>query len=206
MSQYFQIHPGNPQRRLIIQAAEFLQKGGVIIYPTDSGYALGCRLADKEAMARICRIRNIEGSHHFTLMCRDLSELATYAWVDNRAFRQIKNNTPGHYTFILKATREVPRRLMNQKRKTLGLRVPGNPIARALLEQTGAPMMSTSLILPGNEFSESDPQQIYQRLGDQVDLVIDGGALGQQQTTIIDLTTEVPVVVREGAGDPAPFQ
>lgn len=206
MSQYFHIHPDNPQPRLVNQAVDYLNKGSVIVYPTDSGYALGCRLEEKNAMERICRIRQLDGNHNFTLMCRDLSELSTYAQVDNSAFRLLKNNTPGNYTFILKATKEVPRRLMNDKRKTIGLRVPSNPVALALLERLNEPMMSTSLMLPGNDFTESDPEEIQYSIGKLVDLIIDGGTLGQQPTTVIDLTSDAPVVVREGAGDTRPFQ
>ncbi len=205
MSQLFHIHPENPQPRLVNQAVEYLNKGGVIVYPTDSGYALGCRLEEKNAMERICRIRQLDGNHNFTLMCRDLSELSVYSQVGNSAFRLLKNNTPGNYTFILKATKEVPRRLMNEKRKTIGLRVPSNPVALALLEVLNEPMMSTSLILPGNDFTESDPEDIQQRIGKQVDLIIDGGTLGQQPTTVIDLTSDAPEVVREGVGDVKPF-
>ncbi|MBK0000093.1 threonylcarbamoyl-AMP synthase [Erwinia sp. S43] len=205
MSQFFYIHPDNPQPRLIKQAVEMLNKGSVIVYPTDSGYALGCKLEDKNAMERICRIRQLDGNHNFTLMCRDLSELSTYAHVDNTAFRLIKNNTPGNYTFILKATKEVPRRLMSEKRKTIGLRVPSNPIALALLEALNEPMMSTSLMLPGNDFTESDPEAIQDEIGKLVDLIIHGGYLGQQPTTVIDLTDDSPVVVREGVGDIQPF-
>lgn len=206
MSQYFYIHPENPQPRLISQAVELLRKGQVIVYPTDSGYALGCRLEEKNAMERICRIRQLDSNHNFTLVCRDLSELSTYAYVDNGAFRLMKNNTPGNYTFILKATKEVPRRLMNDKRKTIGLRVPSNPVALALLERLNEPMMSTSLMLPGNDFTESDPEEIQYSIGKLVDLIIDGGTLGQQPTTVIDLTSDAPVVVREGVGDTRPFQ
>ncbi|WNN42548.1 MULTISPECIES: L-threonylcarbamoyladenylate synthase [Winslowiella] len=205
MSQFFYIHPENPQPRLVKQAVEMLNKGGVIVYPTDSGYALGCKLEDKNAMERICRIRQLDGNHNFTLMCRDLSELSTYAHVDNSAFRLIKNNTPGNYTFILKATKEVPRRLMNEKRKTIGLRVPSNPIALSLLEALNEPMMSTSLMLPGNDFTESDPEEIQDSIGKVVDLIIHGGFLGQQPTTVIDLTDDAPVVIREGVGDVKPF-
>ncbi|UQY42527.1 L-threonylcarbamoyladenylate synthase [Erwinia sp. PK3-005] len=206
MSQMFHIHPDNPQPRLISQAVDALNKGGVIVYPTDSGYALGCRLEDKNAMERICRIRQLDGNHNFTLVCRDLSELSTYAHVDNSAFRLIKNNTPGSYTFILKGTKEVPRRLMNDKRKTIGLRVPSNPVALALLETLNEPMMSTSLMLPGNDFTESDPEEIEGRIGKLVDLIIDGGTLGQQPTTVVDLTSDTPEVVREGVGDIRPFR
>lgn len=205
MSQFFYIHPQNPQPRLINQSVDFLHKGGVIVYPTDSGYALGCMLGDKNAMERICRIRNLDNNHNFTLMCRDLSELSTYAYVDNAAFRLIKNNTPGNYTFILKATKEVPRRLMNEKRKTIGLRVPSNPIALDLLAALDEPLMSTTLMLPGNDFAESDPEEIQERLGKLVDLVIHGGFLGQQPTTVIDLTESTPHIVREGTGDITPF-
>ncbi|MDI9221962.1 L-threonylcarbamoyladenylate synthase [Pantoea sp. EA-12] len=205
MSQLFHIHPDNPQPRLINQAVDYLNKGSVIVYPTDSGYALGCRLEEKNAMERICRIRQLDGNHNFTLMCRDLSELSTYSQVDNTAFRILKNNTPGNYTFILKATKEVPRRLMNDKRKTIGLRVPSNPVALALLERLNEPMMSTSLMLPGNDFTESDPEEIQYSIGKLVDLIIDGGTLGQQPTTVIDLTSDSPVVVREGVGDTRPF-
>ncbi|MFQ6562663.1 L-threonylcarbamoyladenylate synthase [Dickeya dianthicola] len=205
MSQFFYIHPQNPQPRLINQTVEILRKGGVIVYPTDSGYALGCMLEDKAAMERICRIRSLDQNHNFTLMCRDLSELSSYAYVDNAAFRLIKNNTPGNYTFILKATKEVPRRLMNEKRKTIGMRVPSNPIALELLAALNEPLMSTTLMLPGNDFAESDPEEIQERLGKRVDLVIHGGFLGQQPTTVIDLTESVPVVAREGTGDVTPF-
>lgn len=205
MSQFFYIHPDNPQPRLIKQAVEMLNKGSVIVYPTDSGYALGCKLEDKNAMERICRIRQLDGNHNFTLMCRDLSELSTYAHVDNTAFRLIKNNTPGNYTFILKATKEVPRRLMSEKRKTIGLRVPSNPIALELLEALNEPMMSTSLMLPGNDFTESDPEAIQDEIGKLVDLIIHGGYLGQQPTTVIDLTENTPEVIREGVGDIQPF-
>ncbi|MBD2809777.1 threonylcarbamoyl-AMP synthase [Xenorhabdus sp. Vera] len=205
MSQFFYIHPDNPQARLIDQSVEVLKKGGVVIYPTDSGYAIGCCLENKDAMTRICRIRQLEGRHNFTLICRDLSEISTYAHVDNQAFRLIKNNTPGNYTFILQATKEVPRRLMNEKRKTIGLRVSSNPIALALLEKMGEPLMSCSLILPGNDFAESDPEEIKDTLGKQVDLIIHGGYLGQQPTTVVDLTGDSAVILRKGEGDITPF-
>ncbi|QCR08650.1 L-threonylcarbamoyladenylate synthase [Brenneria rubrifaciens] len=206
MSQFFYIHPQNPQPRLIAQSVDFLHKSGVIVYPTDSGYALGCMLGDKSAMERICRIRSLDSNHNFTLMCRDLSELSTYAYVDNAAFRLIKNNTPGNYTFILKATKVVPRRLMNEKRKTIGLRVPSNPIALSLLAVLNEPLMSTMLMLPGNDFAESDPEAIQEMLGKQVDLIIHGGFLGQQPTTVIDLTESSPQIIREGTGDVTPFR
>lgn len=206
MSQFYAIHPENPQARLISQAVAQIREGGVVIYPTDSGYALGCLLENKTALERICRIRQIDSSHNFTLVCRDLSELSLYARVENQAFRLIKNNTPGPYTFIFKATKEVPRRLMNEKKKTIGIRVPQNPIAQALLGELGEPLMSTSLILPGSEVAESDPYEIRDRLGQVVDLIIDGGYLGEQPTTVVDFSAESPEVVRYGAGDPAPFE
>ncbi|MGL5674240.1 MAG: L-threonylcarbamoyladenylate synthase, partial [Plesiomonas shigelloides] len=201
MSQFFYIHPDNPQARLINQAVALLREGAVVVYPTDSGYAMGCMLGDKHAMDRIVRIRQLDPEHNFTLVCRDLSEISLYAQVSNSAFRLIKNNTPGAYTFILKATKEVPRRLMTPKRKTIGLRVPDNNIAQALLEALGEPLMSTSLILPGNDFTESDPEEIRDHLEHQVDLIINGGYLGQQPTTVIDLTEDAPVIVREGVAD-----
>ncbi|MGL5532841.1 MAG: L-threonylcarbamoyladenylate synthase [Plesiomonas shigelloides] len=199
------MHPDNPQARLINQAVALLREGAVVVYPTDSGYAMGCMLGDKHAMDRIVRIRQLDPEHNFTLVCRDLSEISLYAQVSNSAFRLIKNNTPGAYTFILKATKEVPRRLMTPKRKTIGLRVPDNNIAQALLEALGEPLMSTSLILPGNDFTESDPEEIRDHLEHQVDLIINGGYLGQQPTTVIDLTEDAPVIVREGVADSAPF-
>lgn len=206
MSEYLQIHPVDPQPRLIKQAVELIKQGAVIIYPTDSGYAIGCQMGDKNSLAQICRIRDISKDHNFTLMCRDLSELSVYSRVENQAFRLIKNNTPGPYTFILKGTKEVPKRLLNPKRKTIGLRVPANPIAMALLEALNEPMMSTSLILPGNEMAESDPIEIEQQLGNQVGVIIDGGHLGEQPTTVVDLADGDVVLRRVGQGDPSPFE
>ncbi|ASV34010.1 threonylcarbamoyl-AMP synthase [Candidatus Williamhamiltonella defendens] len=205
MSQFFHLHPKNPQIRLINQSIDLLKKGSVMVYPTDSGYALGCLLEKKSAQERICQIRERTSDHHFTLVCRDLSEIALYAYLDNSAFRLIKNNTPGRYTFILKATKEVPRRLMNEKRKTIGLRVPSNDIALALLDALNEPLMSTTLILPGDDFAQFDPEQIKQKLGKKVDLIIDGGCIAEQPTTIIDLTDGNPVLVRAGGGDTSPF-
>lgn len=201
MSQFFQIHPENPQPRLINQAASVVKGGGVIVYPTDSGYALACGIGEKHALDRICAIRRLDERHKFTLVCRDLSEIGTYAKVDNVAYRLIKALTPGPYTFVLPATREVPRRLQQAKRKTIGIRVPGNPIARALLEAVGAPLMSTTLILPGQTHPESDPYEIRERLEKQVDLIIDGGYGGLEPTTVIDFQEGVPVVLRQGLGD-----
>jgi tRNA threonylcarbamoyl adenosine modification protein (Sua5/YciO/YrdC/YwlC family) len=200
MSQFFQIHPDNPQQRLIQQAVDIINQGGVIVYPTDSGYALGCHIGDKAAMERICRIRQVDAKHNFTLVCRDLSEIAVYAKVNNSAYRLIKNHTPGPYTFILKATREVPRRLQNPKRKTIGLRVPDNRIAMALLETLGEPLMSSTLILPGEEMPLTDPYDIRDTLEHALDLVIDGGYCGFEPTTVVELTEDVPVVVRQGQG------
>ena len=206
MSQFFYIHPENPQARLINQAVEILQKGGVIVYPTDSGYALGCMMGDKHAMDRIVAIRKLPEGHNFTLVCSDLSELSTYATVSNTAYRLIKNNTPGRYTFILTATKELPRRLMTSKRKTIGLRVPDNKIALDLLSALGEPILSCSLMLPGEEHTtQSDPEEIRDRLEHQVDFIIHGGYLGQEPTTVVDLTEESPVILREGSGSTAPF-
>ena len=206
MSQFFYIHPENPQARLINQAVEILQKGGVIVYPTDSGYTLGCMMGDKHAMDRIVAIRKLPEGHNFTLVCSDLSELSTYATVNNTAYRLIKNNTPGRYTFILTATKELPRRLMTSKRKTIGLCVPDNKIALDLLSALGEPILSCSLMLPNEEHTtQSDPEEIRDRLEHQVDLIIHGGYLGQEPTTVVDLTEESPVILREGSGSTAPF-
>jgi tRNA threonylcarbamoyl adenosine modification protein (Sua5/YciO/YrdC/YwlC family) len=205
MSQFFNIHPETPQQRLLKQAVQIIQQGGVIIYPTDSGYALGCHVGDKSAMQRILQIRQVSGDHHFTLLCRDLSELSVYAKVENSAFRLIKNNTPGAYTFILRGTKEVPKRLLNEKKKTIGLRIPQNKIALALLEELGEPLLSTSLILPGEEFALSDPEDMRARLEKQVDVILHGGIIGEAPTTVIDYSDDAPVVLREGRGDPTPF-
>ncbi|CAK2579246.1 putative RNA-binding protein YciO [Vibrio crassostreae] len=206
MSQFFYVHPDNPQARLITQAVAIIRNGGVVVYPTDSGYALGCQLENKQALERICKIRRIDDKHNFTLLCRDLSELSLYASVDNVAFRLLKAHTPGAYTFIFKATKEVPKRLMNAKRKTIGIRVPDNKIALDLLEAMGEPLMSTSLILPGNETTESDPEEIRDSLEHAVDVILNGGYLGEQPTTVIDFSDDDAVVLRRGAGDPAPFE
>lgn len=206
MSQFFYVHEVNPQARLISQAVAVLKSGGVIVYPTDSGYALGCMIGEKDAMTRITRIRQIEHDHNFSLMCRDLSELATYAKVDNQAYRILKSCTPGPYTFIFKASKEVPRRLQNDKKKTIGIRVPDNVIALALLEALDAPLMSTSLVMPDAEFAESDPEQIRDLLEHQVDVIIHGGYLGEKPTTVIDMSEDGFEVLREGAGDVTPFQ
>ncbi len=205
MSQYFQIHPQSPQKRLVHQAAAIMQAGGVIVYPTDSAYALGCRVGDKAALERICAIRRLGTDHQFTLACRDLSEIATYAVVGNSEFRLMKAHTPGPYTFILPATREVPKRLLHPKRRTIGLRVPDHVIAQALLAAIGAPLLTTTLVLPGDADPLTDPQEIRARLERQVDLVIDGGPGGREPTTVVDLVGPEPVVVRAGKGDAAIF-
>ena len=207
MSQFFYIHSDNPQLRLIKQAVEIVKRGGVIVYPTDSGYALGCHTGDKQALERIARIRQIGKDHNYTLMCRDLSELSIYARVDNTAFRLLKQNTPGAYTFIFKGTKEVPKRLLNAKRKSIGIRVPDNSIALALLEELGEPLMSTSLIMPDADYAESDPDVIRDMLEKQVDLVIHGGYLGEKPTTVVDFTDEDEIqIIRVGEGDASPFE
>jgi len=205
MSQFFTIHPDNPNPRLIRQAAEVLRNGGVVVYPTDSCYALGCHLDDKDAVARIRQIRKLDEHHHLTLMCRDLSEISRYARVDNAKFRLLKGNTPGSYTFILEATKEVPKRLQHPKRSTIGMRIPDHPVALALLEELGEPMSSSTLILPDQEGPLNDAVHIRDLLEKQVDLVIDGGAVGVDFTTVIDLTGDVPVLLRRGKGDTAKF-
>jgi len=199
------IHPDNPQPRLLKQVVDTIRRGGLIVYPTDSCYALGCQVGNKAAMERIYRLRNLDKSHNFTLVCRDLSELATYAKVDNRAFRLMKNLTPGAYTFILKATHEVPKRLQNPKRKTIGLRVPDNAIAQAILEQLGEPLMSSTLMLPGNDLPETEPDEIMDKLDKQVDLIVDGGHCGYEPTSVVELLEEIPVVARQGKGDISHF-
>ncbi len=206
MAQFFQIHPENPQVRLIRQAADIVRAGGLIVYPTDSAYALGCHIGDKTALDRIRSIRQLDKHHNFTLMCRDFSELSTYAKVDNLTFRALKNHTPGPYTFILEATNEVPRRLMHPKRKTIGLRVPDNAIALALMEELGEPLMSSSLLLPGEEYPPIDPYEMRDTLQHHVELVIDGGYCGMEATTVVDMTGEYPEVIREGCGDSSDFQ
>jgi tRNA threonylcarbamoyl adenosine modification protein (Sua5/YciO/YrdC/YwlC family) len=200
MSQFFVMHPVNPQLRLVTQAVAIIRKGGVIIYPTDSCYAIGCQIGDKAAMERIARIRQFDKDHNFTLVCRDLSELSTYAKVDNVAFRLLKALTPGAYTFILHATHEVPRRLQHPKRKTIGLRVPDHPIVHALLEQLGEPIMSSTLLLPGKIEPETDVEAVRELLEKHVDLIIDGGNCGLEATTMIDLLADVPKVIRRGKG------
>jgi tRNA threonylcarbamoyl adenosine modification protein (Sua5/YciO/YrdC/YwlC family) len=204
MSQFFQIHPDNPQARLIKQAAQIIHAGGIVALPTDSCYALVCHLDDKGAVEKLRRIRGIDDKHHLTLLCRDLSEIALYARVDNRQFRLLKAATPGPYTLILEATREVPRRLSHPSRKTIGLRVPENAIAQALLAELGQPLIGTTLITPDDELL-NDPEEIRERLAKLVELIIDGGACAMEPTTVIDLTSDEPLLVRQGRGDPAMF-
>ncbi|MEK6550255.1 MAG: L-threonylcarbamoyladenylate synthase [Pseudomonadota bacterium] len=205
MAQYFEVHPTHPQPRLVKRAVEIVRAGGIVAYPTDSGYALGCHIGDKQAMERIRRIRRVDEKHNFTLVCRDLSEIATYAIVSNADYRLLKAHTPGPYTFILPATREVPRRLQNPRRKTIGLRVPGHVIAQALLAELNEPLMSSTLILPEDVAPLSDPPQIRERLEHEVDLIIDGGPCSLQPTTVVELHDGAARVVRVGQGDPAPF-
>ncbi len=204
MSQFFQIHPDNPQARLIKQAAQIIHGGGIVALPTDSCYALVCHLDDKGAVEKLRRIRGIDDKHHLTLLCRDLSEIALYARVDNRQFRLLKAATPGPYTVILEATREVPRRLSHPSRKTIGLRVPENAIALALLEELGQPLIGTTLITPDDELL-NDPEEIRERMAKLLDLVIDGGACAMEPTTVIDLTADEPALLRQGRGDAAMF-
>ncbi len=203
MSQFFTIHPINPQLRLIRQAVEIVRNGGVIVYPTDSCYAIGCALGNKAAQERIRRIRQLDANHHFTLVCRDLSEISAYAKVDDFSYRLMKQLTPGPYTFLLPATREVPRRLQNPKRKSIGLRVPENPISQCLLEELGEPLMSSTLLLPGDEHPLTDAMEIRERLERQVELIIDGGNCGLEPTTIVDLYGGTPEILRQGKGDVA---
>lgn len=205
MAQYFEVHPTHPQARLIKRAVEILRDGGVIVYPTDSSYALGCHIGDKDAVERIRRIRKVDESHNFTLVCRDLSELATYARVSNADFRILKALTPGPFTFVLPATKDVPRRLQHPKRKTIGLRVPDHAIVSALLAELHEPIMSSTLIFPGDDLPASDPQEMRDRLERQVDLVIDGGNCGLEPTTVLALEDGLVTLARAGKGDASAF-
>jgi tRNA threonylcarbamoyl adenosine modification protein (Sua5/YciO/YrdC/YwlC family) len=202
-SLFYEIHPKNPQTRLIRQVAQIIRDGGVVVYPTDSCYALGCHIGDKEAMERIGRIRQIDKTHHFTLVCRDLSEIARYARVNNQQYRLLKAHTPGAYTFILPASRETPKRLQNPKRRTIGIRVPDHPVPLLILEELGEPIMSSTLLLPGDDHPMTDAREIHERLLHQVDAVIDGGNCGLEPTTVIDMASEPPVVLRAGKGSVA---
>lgn len=206
MSELLELHPRNPQTRFVGMAVDVLHEHGVIVYPTDSCYALGCVMGAKEAMERIQRIRQTDKHHFFTLVCRDLSEISHYARIDNWQYRTLKAFTPGPYTFVLQATREVPRRLMNERRRTVGIRVPDHPVVRMLLELLDEPLMSTTLQLPGDAHPMTDAHEIYERIGHAVDLVLDGGNCGFEPTTVVDLTGSAPVVLRAGKGNPAPFR
>lgn len=205
MSQFFEIHAQNPQLRLLRRAADVIRGGGVIVYPTDSCYALGCHLGDKGAMERIRRIRNAGRDHHFTLVCRDLSEIARYARVDNSQYRLLRKLTPGPYTFLLQATRETPKRLQNPRRRTIGIRVPDHPVPQLLLAELGEPLMSSTLLLPGEEVPLTDATEIRQRLEKVVDAILDGGNCGVEPTTVVDLAGDKPQVVRRGRGDASLF-
>lgn len=205
MAQFFNIHADNPQLRLVQQTVDILKRGGVIVYPTDSCYAFGCRMGAKEAVERIERIRRTDKHHNFTLVCRDLSEIATYARVTDQTYRLLRARTPGPYTFILPATREVPRRLQNPRRRTIGLRVPDHPVPQAILQELGEPIMSSTLLLPDESIPITDADEICERLHGQVDIVMDGGNCGVEPTTVIDLTGEVPEVLRAGKGDLSGF-
>ncbi|MDE2441550.1 MAG: threonylcarbamoyl-AMP synthase [Betaproteobacteria bacterium] len=205
MARIVQIHPESPQPRLLVQAAEFIRDGALVALPTDSCYALGCHLGDKEALDRIRQIRQVDDRHHLTLMVRDLSEIATYARVDNAQYRLLKAATPGSYTFILEGSKELPRRVMHPKRKTIGLRIPDHPVALALLEELGEPLLTTTLQLPGDEFPLTEGWEIQDRLDDQLELILDGGPCGTEPTTVIDLTGSAPELVRAGRGSLALF-
>jgi tRNA threonylcarbamoyl adenosine modification protein (Sua5/YciO/YrdC/YwlC family) len=205
MAQYFAIHPSHPQARLVRRAADIVRDGGLIAYPTDSCYALGCHLGDARALERLRRVRGIDQRHHLTLMCRDLSEIGHYAIVDDARYRLLKRVTPGSYTFILRAHRQLPRRLMHPRRKTIGVRVPGHPVAHALLAQLGEPMLSATLHLPGDVHPLAEGKEIRRRLEHHLDLIIDAGSCGVEPSTVIDLTAEAPLVLRQGKGSLAPF-
>jgi tRNA threonylcarbamoyl adenosine modification protein (Sua5/YciO/YrdC/YwlC family) len=206
MAQLFEIHPENPQIRLVRRAAEIMRTGGVIVYPTDSCYALGCHLGDKQAMERIRRIRRADEGHPFTLVCRDLSEISRYARIDNRQYRLLRKLTPGPYTFVLRATRETPKRLQNPRRRTIGIRIPDHPVPQLLLRELAEPIMSSTLMLPGDDLPLTDAHEIRERLEHAVDVVLDGGNCGLEPTTVIDLAGEAPAIIRRGRGDTAPFE
>lgn len=206
MSELLELHPKNPQQRFVRMAVDVLLDRGVIVYPTDSCYALGCVMGAKDAMERIQRIRQTDKHHFFTLVCRDLSEISRFAKVNNWQYRTLKASTPGPYTFVLQATREVPRRLMNEKRRTVGIRIPDHPVVQMLLDEVHVPLMSTTLMLPGDDLPMTDATEIHERIGHAVDLVLDGGNCGLEPTTVVDLSGDAPLVLRAGKGDPTPFQ
>lgn len=205
MADYFSIHPENPQGRLISQIAERVRRGALLVYPTDSVYAIGCHIGDKQALDRIRQLRKLDKHHNFTLMCRDLSEISLYAKIDNSHFRTLKAATPGPFTFILEATSEVPRRLQHPKRKTIGLRIPSDPVAQALLAELGEPLMSVTLIMPGDDYPLSDPWEIRELLDHHVDIIVDGGYCGLEPTTVVDMTSGSAELIRQGNGDFSPF-
>lgn len=205
-SRYLEIHPTDPQPRLIRQAVEIIRVGGVVVYPTDSCYALGCHIGDKEAMERISRLRQTDRHHHFTLVCSDLSEISKYARVSNQQYRTLKAFTPGPYTFILQATKETPKRLQNEKRRTIGIRVPDHPVPMAILDELGEPLMSSTLIMPGEDQPLTDAREIQERLFHFVDAVIDGGNCGMEPTSVVDLAGAAPVISRRGKGDVSAFE
>lgn len=205
-SRFLEIHPKNPQPRLIAQAVEIIRDGGVVVYPTDSCYALGCHIGDKTAMERIQRIRETDKHHHFTLVCRDLSEIARYARVNNQQYRLLRSFTPGPYTFLLQATKETPKRLLNPRRLTIGIRVPDHPVPLAILTELNEPLMSSTLLMPGDDFPMTDGQEIQERLFHFVDAVIDGGNCGLEPTSVIDIAGAAPVITRVGKGDVSAFQ
>lgn len=205
MTRFFEIHPENPQSRLVDQVVQLIKQGALIAYPTDSGYALGCQLGNTDAIARIRSIRHLDDTHHYTLVCHDFAQLSQFTFVSNQVFRQIKAHTPGPYTFILPATREVPRRFMNAKKRTVGVRIPENPVAQALVTSLGEPLLSSTLLLPGDTTSMSDGWEVKERLGQQVDAVIDGEC-GTEPTTVVDFSAGEPHIARLGAGDPTPFE
>lgn len=205
MARFFDIHPDNPQQRLVNQAVQMLQQGALIAYPTDSGYALGARLGNAAAVERIKALRELDDQHHFTVVCHDFAQLSKFVFVSNHVFRQIKAHTPGPYTFILPATREVPRRFMNPKKRTIGVRIPDNPVAQALVTTLGEPLLSSTLLLPGDDLAMSDGWEVKERLDTTVDAVIDG-TCGNEPTTVVDFSGDEAVVTRVGAGDPTPFE
>jgi tRNA threonylcarbamoyl adenosine modification protein (Sua5/YciO/YrdC/YwlC family) len=206
MARYFDIHPANPQRRAIVQVAGVVREGGVIAYPTDSCYALGCQLGNKEGIERIRAIRQLDDRHHLTLVCQDFAQLGQFVHVPNRVFRAIKAATPGSYTFILAATKEVPRRLQHPGKKTIGVRIPGHGVTQALLEELGEPLVSTTLLLPGQDDPMTQGWEINNQLGDVLDAVIDSGGCGTEPTTVVDFSGGEPEIVRRGAGDPSDFE
>jgi len=206
MARLLEIHPDDPQPRLIAQVAEVLRAGGLVAYPTDSSYAIGWHMGDQRAVKEVQRIRRTDKKHNFTVVCRDLAEVATYARVENWVYRLLKSHTPGPYTFILQATREVPRRVLNPRKKTIGLRVPDNSVSQAILAELAEPMMSSTLILPGQDMPMTDPSEILHRLGKDVDLIVDSGICGIEPTTVVDLTGDFPLLLRKGQGDWTDFE